>query len=90
MSPGVELTKPEVADIFALMPHVLERYPELSEATVEEKFAVIDELWESIRRLGEITVPDSHLAELNQRLAAVRADPSSALDPAEARRLLKR
>ena len=72
------------------MSHVLQRYPELSQATTEQKLELIDELWESVRRSGEVLLPASHLSELNRRLEAVRSDPSLAMSPTEARALLRR
>lgn len=72
------------------MPNVLARFPELSQITPEEKLALIDELWDSVRRSGEIAVPPSHLAELESRVEQVRLDPTLALSPREARALLRR
>lgn len=72
------------------MAHVLERYPELLQATTEQKLELIDALWECVRRDDKISVPDSHLAELQRRLDAIREDPSLALAPSAARALLKR
>ncbi len=66
------------------------RIPGLSEATVEQKLELIDELWESVRRSGAIQVPKDHLTDLEKRVAAVSADPSIALTPAQARALLKK
>lgn len=66
------------------------RIPGLSEASVDEKLALIDELWESIRRTGVVPVRADHLAELEKRVAAVAADPSISLSPAQARALLKK
>ena len=67
----------------------LSRIPGLAEASVDEKLELIDELWESVRRSGRIEIRRDHLAELEQRVAAVNADPSIALSPAQARALLK-
>jgi putative addiction module component (TIGR02574 family) len=66
------------------------RIPGLAEASNDEKLALIDELWESIRRSGIIPVRVDHLAELEKRVAAVSADPSIALSPSQARALLKK
>lgn len=66
------------------------RIPGLSEASVDEKLALIDELWESVRRSATIEVREDHLQELSRRVEAVSADPSIALTPAQARALLKR
>ena len=66
------------------------RIPGLSEATVDEKLALIDELWESIRRTGVVPVRPDHIDELEKRVAAVAADPSITLSPAQARALLRK
>jgi len=65
------------------------RIPGLTEATVEQKLELIDELWESVRRAGAIEIPKDHLAELEKRVAEVSRDPTIALAPAQARSLLK-
>ena len=62
----------------------------LAEASVEEKLELIDELWESVRRSAVIDVRKDHLEELTRRVDAVRADPSIALSPSEARSLLRK
>ena len=64
--------------------------PGLSEATVDQKLALIDELWESIRRSGAVPVRPDHIEELEKRVAAVSADPSLALTPSQARALLRK
>jgi putative addiction module component (TIGR02574 family) len=69
---------------------LLSRVPEIAAATPEEQLAMIDELWELVRRGGNITPPESHLAELTRRVDAVRADPSLALSPEAARALLRK
>jgi putative addiction module component (TIGR02574 family) len=69
---------------------MITRIPGLDEASVEEKFALIDELWESVRRSDKIMVRDDHLQELEKRVAAVSVDPAIALTPAQARALLKK
>jgi len=66
------------------------RIPEIAEASVDEKLALIDELWESVRRSGRVEVRADHLLELEKRAAEVAADPSIALSPAQARALLKK
>ena len=66
------------------------RIPGLTEASVDEKLALIDELWESVRRSGLVEVRKDHLQELETRVAAVNADPLIALSPAQARALLKK
>jgi putative addiction module component (TIGR02574 family) len=66
------------------------RIPGLSEASVDEKLALIDELWESVRRSTLVEVREDHLQELSKRVAAVNADPSIALTPTQARALLRR
>jgi len=62
----------------------------LAEASVEEKLALIDELWESVRRSAEIEIRRDHVQELDRRVAAVSEDPSLALTPAQARALLRK
>jgi len=62
----------------------------LSETSVDEKLALIDELWESVRRSSLIKPREDHLQELEKRVAAVNADPSIALPPTQARALLKK
>jgi len=69
---------------------MITRIPGLDQASVEEKFALIDELWESVRRSDKIMVRDDHLQELEKRVAAVSVDPAIALTPAQARALLKK
>lgn len=64
--------------------------PGLAEASVDEKLALIDELWESVRRSAEIEIRSDHTQELERRAAVVSADPSLALTPAQARALLKK
>ena len=64
--------------------------PGLAEASVDDKLALIDELWESVRRAGSVPVREDHLQELERRVAEIEADPSIALTPAQARALLKR
>lgn len=66
------------------------RIPDLERASVDEKLALIDELWESVRRSGVIEMPDDHLVELQSRVAAVNEDPTIALTPAQARALLRK
>jgi putative addiction module component (TIGR02574 family) len=66
------------------------RIPGLAETSVEEKLALIDERWESVRRAGGVPVRDHHVKELEKRVAEVKADPSIALSPAQARALLRR
>jgi putative addiction module component (TIGR02574 family) len=66
------------------------RIPGLTEASVDDKLALIDELWESVRRSGPVEVRKDHLQELEKRVAAVNTDPSIALNPAQARAHLKR
>lgn len=59
-------------------------------ASVNQKLALIDDLWEEIRRTGLILVPDSHIAELERRVQGVLEDPERALPPELARRALRR
>jgi len=72
------------------MPSLSARIPEIAEVSVDEKLALIDELWESIRRSVLVQVRADHLQELEKRMAAVAADPSIALSPAQARALLEK
>jgi hypothetical protein len=62
----------------------------LEEASVGEKLALIDELWESVRRSAEIEVPADHLTELERRVGLVKEDPSIAQSPAQARAQLRK
>jgi hypothetical protein len=64
--------------------------PGLAEASVDQKLALIDELWESVRRSAEIEIRRDHIQELERRVAAISADLSLALTPAQARALLKK
>lgn len=64
--------------------------PGLSEASIDEKLALIDELWESVRRSTLIETREDHIQELEKRVAAVNADPSIALSPDQAQALLQR
>ncbi len=66
------------------------RIPGLAEASIEEKLALIDELWESVRRAGPVRMRDDHLAELERRVALVYEDPAIALTPSQARALLRK
>jgi hypothetical protein len=72
------------------MPNLSAHIPEIAAASVDEKLALIDELWESVRRSGRIEVRADHLRELEERVVAVMEDPSIALSPAQARALLKK
>ena len=63
--------------------------PGLAEASVDEKLALTDELWKSVRRSAEIEIRRDHVQELDRRVAAISADPSLAQTPAQARALLK-
>ena len=63
---------------------------DLSQVSVDEKFALIDELWESIRRSGDVETRADHLEELEKRVAAVNEDPSIALSASQARALLRK
>ena len=62
----------------------------LTEASLDQKLELIDELWESVRRSGAVPVREDHLQELEKRLTAVNSDPSIALTPAQARALLRK
>ena len=67
------------------MNDLLSKYPELAGTSPEEKLAMIDELWEMVRRSEEISVPESHREELDRRVSEVLADPAKALSPEVAR-----
>ena len=66
----------------------LAEIPELQSASAEEKIELIDELWASIPR-DSLPSPQSHLTELDRRVAAVRDDPSKALLPETARQRIR-
>ena len=66
----------------------LAEIPALKTASPEEKIALIDELWASIPR-ESLASPQSHLNELNQRVAAVQKEASRALTPEEARQRIR-
>lgn len=72
------------------MSSLISRLPEIASATTDEKLAMIDELWELVRRADGVSMPESHRPELERRVAAVLADPSIALSPSEARARLRR
>jgi len=62
--------------------------PQLQSATSDEKIELIDELWASIPPESVVT-PDSHVAELNRRIASLGEEPKKALTPEEARARLR-
>ncbi|WP_158305382.1 addiction module protein [Opitutus terrae] len=62
----------------------------MAEASLEEKLALIDELWDAVRRSGVPPIPREHLTELERRVTLVAEDPSIALTPAQARALLRK
>ncbi len=66
----------------------LTEIPQLRSATPDEKIELIDELWASIPA-ESVTTPDSHIAELNRRMARADAVPGKALTPEEARSRLR-
>lgn len=66
----------------------LAEIPALKAATPAEKIELIDELWASIPR-ESLPSPESHLSELQQRVAAVAEDPSRALTPEAARQKIR-
>ena len=72
------------------MSSLVARLPDIALASPEEQLAMIDELWELVRRSDAVPIPKSHLPELQRRAEAVLADPSLALTPAEARALLRK
>ena len=69
----------------------LSDYPQIADAPADEKIKLIDELWEQVRRTSlNPDVDPAHLSTLDQRLRAVRQDPSLALSPSEARAQLRK
>ena len=58
--------------------------PQLKSATPQEKLQLIDELWASIP-LESLPTPEAHVAELENRVAALQQNPGKALTPEEAR-----
>lgn len=66
----------------------LTEIPQLRSATPDEKIELIDEIWASIPAELVVT-PESHIAELNRRMARVEQDPGKALTPEEARARLR-
>ena len=58
--------------------------PQLRSATSDEKIELIDELWASIPP-ESVVAPDSHVAELNRRIASLEEEPKKALTLEEAR-----
>ncbi len=71
------------------MASLISRLPEIATASSDERLAMIDELWELVRRSDDILIPPSHLPELERRVAKVLADPTLALSPSEARAKLR-
>jgi len=63
----------------------------LQELSLDERLQVVEELWDSIAADAQaLEVPQSHKDELDRRLAAHAANPSSAIPWAEVKaRLLK-
>jgi putative addiction module component (TIGR02574 family) len=66
----------------------LTEIPQLRSATPDEKIELIDELWASIPP-ESVATPDSHLAELNRRMARLEQESGKALTPEEARARLR-
>lgn len=66
----------------------LTEIPQLRSATPEEKIELIDEIWASIPA-ESVTTPESHIAELNRRMARVEEEPGKVLTPDEARARLR-
>jgi len=69
----------------------LSDFPQITDASVDQKIELIDEIWENVRRasLGQKVRP-AHLDILEQRLKAVREDFTLALSPTEARSRLRK
>jgi putative addiction module component (TIGR02574 family) len=62
----------------------LAEIPQLKSATPQQKIELIDELWASIPP-ESLPTPESHLTELQKRLAELEKNPEKALSPEEAR-----
>jgi putative addiction module component (TIGR02574 family) len=44
----------------------------------EDRLQLIGKIWESLTPIDQLEIPESHRQELDRRLAAADADPSSA------------
>lgn len=54
--------------------------PQLAKMTVPEKIVFLEDLWDSIAEQEQaVPVPDSHIRELERRLAEYRAKPGELL-----------
>lgn len=62
----------------------LNEIPELADLSIPEKILLVEDLWDSIStKENVVTVPDSHKAELDQRLENQKAHPGNLLTLAE-------
>ncbi|MGF1450420.1 MAG: addiction module protein [Opitutales bacterium] len=66
----------------------LEDFPRLRDASTADKLALIDALWESIPA-EQLQATPAQIESLNRRLSEVQADPSLALTPQDAARVLR-
>jgi putative addiction module component (TIGR02574 family) len=56
---------------------ILERHPEIKQLSTAEKLALVAELWDDVAKHPEnVPVSEECLAELDQRMAEYRRDPS--------------
>ena len=54
--------------------------PEIDRLTAPEKLLLIEDLWDSIAAdEADVPIPESHLQELDRRLARYRAEPGRLL-----------
>ncbi|NNM01770.1 MAG: addiction module protein [Gammaproteobacteria bacterium] len=62
---------------------------EFAGASTEQRVAYVQELWDEIARYPEnVPIPESHIRELEARLAEHKADPAAALPWSEVRQRL--
>ncbi len=90
VTPNTPVDSTPVIRIFPAMSSHSLHVAGLAEASVDQKLALIDELWESVRRSAEIQIRPDHVQELERRVTSVAADPALALTPAQARALLRK
>ncbi len=61
--------------------------PQLAKMSVPEKIVFLEDLWDSIaEQEPAVPIPDSHIRELERRLAAYRANPGELLTLEELQR----
>jgi len=69
----------------------LSDFPQIAGASVDQKIALIDQIWEQVRRASsEQDVRATHLETLDKRLKMVQEDLTLALSPSEARSQLRK